>query len=67
MFERRREIANRHVATGRRIIEAQRRTVERLNRSGRPTDEAERLLALFESSVRGFEDDLEAVLRKEDK
>lgn len=67
MPETHREMALRHVLSGRRIVDGQWLLVEHLKGCGRPSQEAEQLLDAFEVSLRIFEDDLEGILRKEDK
>ncbi len=67
MSESRLEMATRHVATGQRIVDGQRLLLEHLKAGGRPFREAERLLALFEASLRIFEDDLESIIARQSK
>jgi hypothetical protein len=59
-------MAFRHVAQGRQIVESQKRLIEHLKAAGRPTGPAERLLDLYESSLRIFEDDLASAIAKEE-
>ena len=64
MHETLREMALRHVTTGRRIVAAQRRRVEQLRTDGRDAAASEVLLARYERSLAIFEDDLERIEEK---
>jgi hypothetical protein len=55
-------LARRHVAGGRQIVERQKMMVRK---GGANTAEALKLLALFETTQKIFEDDLERILREE--
>lgn len=59
-------MAIRHVAQGRQIVESQRQLIDHLKAIGRPTGEAERMLYVYESSLRIFEDDLARLIAKEE-
>lgn len=61
MLETRREMAERHVTTGRRIIAAHRQLIERLRAAGGDCSEAQGTLALYERMQVIFEYDLENV------
>ncbi len=67
MTESRLEMATRHAGAGRRVVASQRQLVERLKANGRPTLDAERLLWLFEASLRIFEDDLRDALTEQEE
>ena len=58
MTETRREMALRHVISGRRIVAAQRGRVAQLRATGKDATEAEALRAQYERSLAIFEDDL---------
>ena len=62
-IDERRAFAPGHVEWGRRVIAWQRRYVKELRESGRDTEAAEKLLAVFERTQKVFEYDL-AVLEK---
>jgi hypothetical protein len=51
------EMAVRHVAEARRIVEQQRGRIARLKESGKPTFKHEQMLRAFESTLQIFEDD----------
>ena len=59
MSETRREMAVRHVLSGRKIVAAQRERVHRLRLEGKDTSEAENLLTQYKRTLAIFEDDLE--------
>lgn len=54
-------MAARHVAEGKRIVARQRTLIARHEEAGRSTVDSEKLLALFERTLRIFEDDLQAL------
>ena len=58
MAETQLELAQRHVLESRKIIEQQKRLIERRKKSGLDTTSAEALLRSFESSLEIFERDL---------
>jgi hypothetical protein len=60
MNETRREMALRHVRTGRKIIIAQRASIEYLRAKGEDTTRAEQLLAHYERCQAIFADELSA-------
>jgi hypothetical protein len=62
--ETRLEMAQRHVSEGRTLVERHRAFIAKLRAAGRPTHKAEALLDACERSLRIFEDDLAALLRK---
>ena len=64
MHETLREMALRHVTTGRRIVAAQRRRIELLRIDGRDATASEALLARYERSLAIFEDDLKRIEEK---
>jgi hypothetical protein len=59
MSETRREMALRHVTTGRKMITAQRARIEYLRAKGEDTTRAEQLLAHYERCQAIFEDEHE--------
>lgn len=58
MTETRREMALRHVMTGRKIVADQKARIERLRNKGEDTTSAGRLLAQYEQLLAIFENDL---------
>lgn len=66
MPESSREIALRHVAQGRQIVESQRQLIDHLKSLGRPTVDAERVLYVYESGLRIFEDDLARIIANDE-
>ncbi len=65
MAESRQEMATRHVAVARRIVDQQRLLLERLKTNGRSTNDAERLLDLYERSLLIFENDLGSIIAQQ--
>ena len=61
------DVAIAHVLEGRQIVAQQHALLARLRQSGLPTDNAERLLASFESTLRSFEDEYERMLAERQK
>jgi hypothetical protein len=57
-IDERRTLARSHVEWGRRVIARQQQYVKELRESGRDTEAAENLLAVFERTQRVFEHDL---------
>ena len=57
-IDERRTLARSHVEWGRRAIARQQQYVKELRESGRDTEAAENLLAVFERTQRVFEHDL---------
>lgn len=55
------KIAERHVREGEAIVSRQRRIVDELRRDGHDTADAERLLAVFEASLKSLWDHLRIV------
>jgi hypothetical protein len=51
------EMAVRHVAEARRIVEQQRGRIAKLKEGGSPTSKHEQMLRAFESTLRIFEDE----------
>lgn len=51
------EMAVRHVAEARRIVEQQRHRIARLKEGGKPTFKHEQMLRAFENTLQIFEDD----------
>jgi len=62
--ETRREIAKHHVVEARRIIDRQKRLIERRKQSGLDTSDAEALLRSFERSLATFEDELAVEMKR---
>ncbi|MFY9835016.1 MAG: hypothetical protein WAK55_00825 [Xanthobacteraceae bacterium] len=56
-FESDLEMAIRHVAEARRIVEEQRRRIAKLNDGGKPTFRVEQMLRAFETTLQIFEDE----------
>ena len=65
MTETRQEMALRHVVSGRKIIAAQRRLIERRRGEGKNTTVQEELLARYEHTQSIFEDDLFRLSQRE--
>jgi hypothetical protein len=57
-IDERRAMARTHVEWGRRVIARQQQYVKELRESGRDTEAAEKLLAVFERTQKVFEHDL---------
>jgi len=61
----RKQLALRHVLTGRKIIASQRERIERRRAKGLDATEAERLLAQYERTQEIFESDLKRIQNEE--
>jgi len=60
-------IAYRHVASGRSVLARQRSVITKKNKLGIDVSGSEELLVVFEKSQAIFEDDLERLLREQDR
>jgi hypothetical protein len=66
-WQERYQMACRHVAGGRQVIDRQRAIVDRQRARGFDSRESERLLEAFERSQGIFEDDLNRICRERNK
>ena len=57
------EMAVRHLAEARRIVEQQRQRIVRLSEGGKPTFKQEQMLRVFESTLQIFEDEERKIRR----
>ena len=60
------EMIRRHIAVGERNVAAQRRRIAQLQLREQPTDEADRLLVLFEDSLAQHREHLARYLQRRD-
>lgn len=67
MQETRRELARRHVLSGREIVQRQRDLIERLRHGSADTAVAEDLLRAFKKSLAVFENDLARIEQQSEK
>jgi hypothetical protein len=61
------EMAARNIVEARRVVEAQRRRIAKLNERGRPTFKEEQMLRVLKSTLRIFEDEERKLRRDEER